>query len=324
MQCWCGQYSVDEDFNALADDAWAACFVPEAVIVPGPLTAQRLALQGIVFKQQNSPHGSWVIVVGSKANNAMLALLEDAILSASDAQEGLLAQQLVQRLTPLPATPAVWVSHQAELDAISQALAALTCRSLTTADGNTPRAAPSAADTQPANVAVMRTLSLPGSPAQRWLLAAAEKYHSATFFQQARYEHRLGYVAAVRRGDGAPCSLGYVVQTSNGVQTSEGAGPAGEKRIEEKLLSITDALWQTSDKILQAQLPTLTPPETPIAALIIQWQSLLAGTTQPLHRLDKEQTDQRTVTELLTQVNTHGRWQTHWLNSAGHYQQFND
>ncbi|WP_338017217.1 insulinase family protein [Vreelandella alkaliphila] len=319
VQCWCGQHGVHEDFNTLADDAWAACFVPDAVIVPSSLTAQRLALEGIVFKQEKSPHGSWVIVVGSKANNAMLALLEDAVLSIPDAQEGLLAQQLVQRLTPLPATSAVWVSHQAELDTISQALAALTCRSLTTTAVNTPRGDPSAADTQPANVAVMRTLSLPGSPAQRWLLAAAEKYHSATFFQQARYEHRLGYVAAVRRGDGAPCSLGYVVQTSNGVQTSEGTVSAEEKRVEEKLISITNAIWQTPDKILQAQLPTLTPPETPLAALILQWQSLLAGTTQPLHRLGRERTDQRTVIELLTQVNTHGRWQTHWLDSAGHY-----
>lgn len=319
VQHWCGQYGVSDDFAALATTAWAACFVPGAMIVPSPLTAQRLALQDIVFKQENSPHGSWVMAVGSQANHAMVALLEDAVLAASKAQEGLLAQQLIQRLTPLPATPAVWVSHQAELDTISQALAALTCRSLTTTAGNTPRTAPSAADTQPANVAIMRTLILPGSPAQRWLLAAAEKYHSATFFQQARYDHHLGYVAAVRRGDGAPCSLGYVVQTSNEVQTSAGTVSAGEKRIEEKLISITNAIWQTPDKILQAQLPALTLPETPLAALVLQWQSLLAGTHQPLHRLGQQPIDSPALTQLLSQINTLGHWQTHWLDSAGHY-----
>ncbi|UTA79525.1 insulinase family protein [Halomonas sp. XH26] len=319
VQRWCGQYGVSDDFAALATTAWAACFVPGAVVAPSPLTAQRLARQAIVFKQENSPHGSWVIAMGSQANHAMVALLEDAVLAVSKAQEGLLAQQLIQRLTPLPATPAVWVSHQAELDTISQALAALTCRSLTTTAGNTPRAAPSAADTQPANVAIMRTLILPGSPAQRWLLAAAEKYHSATFFQQARYEHRLGYVAAVRRGDGAPCSLGYVVQTSNGVQSSAGTVSAGEKRIEEKLISITNSIWQTPDKILQAQLPALTLPETPFAALVLQWQSLLAGTHQPLHRLGQQPIDSPALTQLLSQISTLGHWQTHWLDSAGHY-----
>lgn len=317
VQHWCGEYGVSDDFAALATTAWAACFVPGAVIVPSPLTAQRLALQGIVFKQENSPHGSWVIVVGSQANHAMLALLKDAALASPDAQQGLLAQQLVQRLASLPATPAVWVSHETNADAICHALAGLS------RTGTHIAQAPPA--NVPASTAIMRTLSLPGTPSQRWLLALAEQRHSAAFFQQARHDHHLGYVAAVRKGDGAPCSLGYVVQTSNVMQTSKGVGLAGEKlsgkkRIEEKLLSITDALWQSSDELLQAQLPTLTSPETTLAALILQWQSLLAGNDQPLHRLGQQSIDSQALTDLLTQINTLGHWQTHWLDSAGHYE----
>jgi hypothetical protein len=323
VQRWCGQYGVSDDFAALATTAWAACFVPVAVIVPSPLTAQRLALQDIVFKQEDSPHGSWVIAMGSQANHAMVALLEDAVLAASKAQQGLLAQQLIQRLTPLPATPAVWVSHRSGADAICHALANLASRVAIRAEQPPPTSLPT-------STAIMRTLSLPGTPSQRLLLALAEQHHSAAFFQQARYDHRLGYVAAVRRGDGAPCSLGYVVQTSNAGQVSnvgeisKDTGSAGrklreEKRIAEKLRSITDALWQASDSVLQAQLPVLTAPETPLAALILQWQSLLAGTHQPLHRLGQQRIDSQALTNLLSQVNTLGHWQTHWLDSAGHY-----
>ncbi|WP_434983481.1 insulinase family protein [Vreelandella zhaodongensis] len=323
VQCWCGQYAVDGDFGALADNAWAACFVPGAKIVPSPLTAQRLALQGIVFKQESSPHGSWVIVMGSQANHAMVALLENATLAAPNAHEGLLAQQLVQRLAPLPATPALWVSHDTEAAVVCNALANLASR----IEKHTVQA--SLADL-PSSTAIMRTLSLPGTPSQRLLLALAEQHHSKAFFQQARYDHHLGYVAAVRSGDGAPCSLGYVVQTSNAGQVSnvgeirKDAGSAGgklikEKQIEEKLRSITDALWKTSDSVLQAQLPTLTPPETPLSALVLQWQSLLAGTHQPLHRLGQQRIDSQALTNLLSQINTLGHWQTHWLDSAGHY-----
>lgn len=324
VQHWCGQYGVSDDFAALATTAWAACFVPEAIIVPSPLTAQRLALQDIVFKQENSPHGSWVIAVGSKANHAMVALLEDAVLAASMAQQGLLAQQLIQRLTPLPAAPAVWVSHNTGAAAVCHALANLASRVAMRAEQPPPASLPT-------NTAIMRTLSLPGTPSQRLLLALAEQHHSAAFFQQARYDHHLGYVAAVRRGDGAPCSLGYVVQTSNAGQVSnvgeisKDAGSAGgkpieEKRIAEKLRSITDTLWKTSDSVLQGQLPTLTPPETPLAALVLQWQSLLAGTHQPLHRLGQQRIDSQALTNLLSQINTLGRWQTHWLDSTGHYE----
>ncbi|GGW62018.1 coenzyme PQQ biosynthesis protein PqqF [Vreelandella hamiltonii] len=330
VQCWCGQYAVDEDFGALADNAWAACFVPGAMIVPSPLIAQRLALQGIVFKQENSPHGSWVIVMGSQANHAMVALLEKATLAAPNAHEGLLAQQLVQRLAPLPATPALWVSHDTEAAVVCNALANLASR----IEKHTVQA--SLADL-PSSTAIMRTLSLPGTPSQRLLLALAEQHHSAAFFQQARDDHHLGYVAAVRRGDGAPCSLGYVVQTSNAGQVSnvgeiskEAVSTGGklikeieEKRIEEKLIAITDALWKTSNGVLQAHLPTLTPPETPLAALILQWQSLLAGTRQPLHRLGQQSLHSQALGDLLTQINSVGRWQTHWLDSAGHYQ-FNE
>ncbi|HBP41010.1 MAG: insulinase family protein [Vreelandella alkaliphila] len=312
VQHWCGLYGVNDDFAALVTTAWAACFVPEAIIVSSPLTAQRLALQAIVFKQENSPHGSWVITVGSQANHAMVALLEDAVLAVSKAQQGLQAQQLIQRLTPLPATPAVWVSHSTGAAAVCHALANLASHVAIRAEQPPPASLPT-------STAIMRTLSLPGTPSQRLLLALAEQHHSAAFFQQARYDHHLGYVAAVRRGDGAPCSLGYVVQASNAGQVSKDAGSAGRKPIEEKLRSITDALWQESDSVLQAQLPTLTPPETPLAALTLQWQSLLAGTHQPLHRLGQQRIDSQALTNLLSQINTLGHWQTHWLDSAGHY-----
>ncbi|PCF95458.1 insulinase family protein [Vreelandella nigrificans] len=309
VQCWYGQYDVQADFNTLTDDAWAACFIPGAVIVPSPLIAQWLARQGMVFKQENSPRGSWVMVVGSRANHAMLALLEAATLALPAAQEGLLAQQLIQRLMSLPATPAVWVSHQAESGTITQAVADLVSR-LPTYAGNISGGTPSAAGSHPASTAVMRTLRLPGTPVQRWLLAVAETHHSALFFQQARDKHRLGYVAAVRRGDGAPCSLGYVVQT----QTNEDVGS-----IEETLKAITGALWQGTNSTQWKQPATPTAPETPLAALIIQWQSLLSGAVQPLHRLAWENLTPEAFTELLTQLNTFGRWQTHRLDSTGHY-----
>ncbi|MDX1356656.1 MAG: peptidase M16, partial [Halomonas venusta] len=316
VQRWCGQYGVSDDFAALATTAWAACFVPGAVIAPSALTAQRLALQDIVFKQENSPHGSWVITMGNQANHAMVTLLEDAVLAASKVQQGLLAQQLIQRLTPLPAEPVVWVSHNTGADAVCHALANLARRVAIRAEQPPPASLPN-------STAIMRTLSLPGTTSQRLLLALAEQHHSAAFFQQARYDHHLGYVAAVRRGDGAPCSLGYVVQVSHAGQVSKNTGSAEkklreEKQIAEKLRSITDALWQESDSVLQAQ-PALTAPETPLAALILQWQSLLAGTHQPLHRLGQQRIDSQALTNLLSQISTLGHWQTHWLDSAGHY-----
>lgn len=301
MQRWCGQYGVSDDFAALANTTWAACFMPNAIILPASLAAKRLARQGVICQQRQLAQGSWIITMGKKAAAAMQALLKEATVTPLTAPQGLLAQQLIQRLSPLPAVPAVWVSHATDPDAVCHALKGLASRA------ETP-SAQALSTNMPTSTAIMRTLRLPGTPSQRWLLALAEQHHSATFFQQARYEHQLGYVAAVRRGDGAPCSLGYVVQTS------EDAGP-----VEEMLLSISDALWQGSDSTLQAQLPTLTPPETPLAALITQWQSLLAGTDQPLHRLGQQCVNPQTMADLLTQINTLGRWQTHRLNSTGHY-----
>ena len=101
------------------------------------------------------------------------------------------------------------------------------------------------------------------------------------------------------------------------VQTSEDAEPVGEK-----LLSITHALWQTADDVLQAPNSlklSLTLPETPLAALVTQWQSLLSGSDQPLHRLGQPGIHSQALTDLLTQINTHGHWQTHWLDSTGRY-----
>ncbi|MGY4878226.1 insulinase family protein [Vreelandella aquamarina] len=301
IQHWCGQYDVSDDFAALANTTWVACFVPNAIILSASLAAKRLARQGVLCQQKQLPQGSWIMALGKKAAAAMQTLLREANVTPMTAPQGLLAQQLVQRLSPFPSTPAVWVSHATDKDAVCHALKGLVSRI-------GPPSSQALSTNMPTSTAIMRTLSLPGTPSQRWLLALAEQHHSATFFQQARYEHQLGYVAAVRRGDGAPCSLGYVVQTS------EAAGP-----IEETLLSISDALWQGSDSTLQTQLPTLTPPETPLAALIIQWQSLLAGTDQPLHRLLQQRITPQTMTDLLTQIHTLGRWQTHWLDSNGHY-----
>ncbi len=304
VQRWCGQYGVSDDFASLADTTWAACFIPNAMFLPAPLAAKRCARRGVICQHMQLAQGSWVITVGEGAAVAMQTLLKEANVNTAIAPQGLLAQRLLQRLTPLPATPAVWVSHATDADAVCHALADLASRIAT-------RSAQTPSINGPASTAIMRTLSLPGTPTQRWLLALVEQHHSGAFFQQARYDHHLGYVAAVRRGDGTPCSLGYVVQTS------EDAEPVGEK-----LLSITHALWQTANDVLQAPNPlkrSLTPPETPLAALIIQWQSLLSGTDQPLHRLGQPSIDSQALTDLLTQINTHGHWQTHWLDSAGHY-----
>lgn len=304
VQRWCGQYGVSDDFASLADTTWAACFIPNAMFLPAPLAAKRCARRGMICQHMQLAQGSWVITVGEGAAVAMQTLLKEANVNTAIAPQGLLAQRLLQRLTPLPATPAVWVSHATDADAVCHALADLASRIAT-------RSAQTPSINGPASTAIMRTLSLPGTPTQRWLLALVEQHHSGAFFQQARYDHHLGYVAAARRGDGTPCSLGYVVQTS------EDAEPVGEK-----LLSITHALWQTANDVLQAPNPlklSLTPPETPLAALIIQWQSLLSGTDQPLHRLGQPSIDSQALTDLLTQINTHGHWQTHWLDSAGHY-----
>ncbi|WP_386080702.1 insulinase family protein [Vreelandella sp. F11] len=304
VQRWCGQYGVSDDFASLAGTTWAACFIPNAMFLPAPLAAKRCARRGVICHHMQLAQGSWVITVGEGAAVAMQTLLKEANVNTAIAPQGLLAQRLLQRLTPLPATPAVWVSHATDADAVCHALADLASRIAT-------RSAQTPSINGPASTAIMRTLSLPGTPTQRWLLALVEQHHSGAFFQQARYDHHLGYVAAVRRGDGTPCSLGYVVQTS------EDAEPVGEK-----LLSITHALWQTANDVLQAPNPlkrSLTPPETPLAALIIQWQSLLSGTDQPLHRLGQPSIDSQALTDLLTQINTHGHWQTHWLDSAGHY-----
>lgn len=304
VQRWCGQYGVSDDFASLADTTWAACFIPNAMFLPAPLAAKRCARRGVICQHMQLAQGSWVITVGEGAAVAMQTLLKEANVNTPVVPQGLLAQRLVKRLTPLPATPAVWVSHATDADAVCHALADLASR-IATRSVQTPSTNGSA------STAIMRTLSLPGTPTQRWLLALVEHHHSGAFFQQARCDHHLGYVAAVRRSDGAPCSLGYVVQTSKDAEP-----------VEEKLLSITNSLWQAADDVLQAPNSlklSLTPPETPLAALIIQWQSLLSGTVQPLHRLGQPSIDSQALTDLLTQINTHGHWQTHWLDSAGHY-----
>ena len=304
VQRWCGQYGVSDDFASLADTHWAACFMPNAMFSPAPLTAKRCARRGVICQHMQLAQGSWVITVGEGAAVAMQTLLQEAHVNAAIAPQGLLAQRLLQRLTPLPTTPAAWVSHATEADAVCQALADLASRIAT-------RSAQTPAINGPASTAIMHALSLPGTPTQRWLLALVEQHHSAAFFQQARYDHQLGYVAAIRRGDGTPCSLGYVVQTS------EDAEPVGEK-----LLSITHALWQTADDVLQTPNSlklSLTLPETPLAALVTQWQSLLSGSDQPLHRLGQPGIHSQALTDLLTQINTHGHWQTHWLDSTDRY-----
>lgn len=298
MQRWHGQYGVSDDFAALADTNWAACFLPNTKITLGPLAAKRLAQKGLVLQQMHLVQGSWLITMGNRAAPAMSALLSNATLTATPPANGLLAQQLLQRLLRLPDTPAMWVSHRAEADRVSQALALLANGPITEEIKTAPL---DEATGKAANVstAIMRTLSLPGASAQRWLLAAAEQRHSASFFQQARSEYQLGYVAAVRRGDGAPCSLGYVVQTGSNVD-----GVAAT------LNTIVARLWQTVD----SSLPTLpAPPETPLAALITQWNCLLSGATNPLHRLPCE------IPEPLDLISTHGHWQTHCLDSTGRY-----
>ncbi|CAM9971539.1 unnamed protein product, partial [Ectocarpus sp. 12 AP-2014] len=304
VQRWCGQYGVSEDFSSLADTTWAACFIPNAMFLPAPLATKRCARSGVICQHMQLVQGSWVIAVGEGAAVAMQTLLHEAHVNTAIVPQGLLAQRLIQRLTPLPTTPAVWVSHEADAEVVCHALAELASRVAA-------RSVQTPATNESASTAIMRALSLPGTPTQRWLLALVEQHHSAAFFQQARYDHHLGYVAAVRRSDGAPCSLGYVVQTS------EDAEPVGEK-----LLAITDTLWQAAEDALKT--PTslkrsLTRPETPLAALITQWQSLLSGTDQPLHRLGQQSIDSQALTDLLTLINTHGHWQTHWLDSAGNY-----
>lgn len=301
IQRWCGQYGVSDDFAALANTAWTACFMPNVMISLAPLATKRLARQGVILQQMQLAQGSWVMTLGSGAAPAMQTLLSAATLTATAPTNGLLAQQLLQRLTPLPDTLAMWVSHAAELDGVSQALTLLASRPIAQVS---QEATPNAATHKTADVstAIMRTLRLPGTPAQRWLLAFAEQRHSGAFFQQARYEHRLGYVAAVRRGDGAPCSLGYVVQTADNADA-----------VATTLKTITDNLWPTFD-VCQPPLPIT--PETPLAALITQWQSLLAGTTQPLHRLSH---DTLRLTEHGYSVGAQGYWQTHWLDSSGRY-----
>lgn len=274
------------------------------MFLPAPLATKRCARSGVICQHMQLVQGSWVIAVGEGAAVAMQTLLHEAHVNTAIVPQGLLAQRLIQRLTPLPTTPAVWVSHEADAEVVCHALAELASRVAA-------RSVQTPATNESASTAIMRALSLPGTPTQRWLLALVEQHHSAAFFQQARYDHHLGYVAAVRRSDGAPCSLGYVVQTS------EDAEPVGEK-----LLAITDTLWQAAEDALKT--PTslkrsLTRPETPLAALITQWQSLLSGTDQPLHRLGQQSIDSQALTDLLTLINTHGHWQTHWLDSAGNY-----
>nr|WP_290830236.1 insulinase family protein [Halomonas sp.] len=301
IQRWCGHYGVSDDFISLADTAWAACFIPKAMMTLAPLAEKQLARQGIVVQQRQLAQGSWVMTLGDDAVAAMGTLLESASLTAKTPANGLLAQQLLQRLMPFPDTPALWVSHSNGAEAVGQALRLLVSQPIAASGDECPSLG-TIREAANASTAIMRTLRLPGTPAQRWLLALAEQRHSAAFFQQARYEHQLGYVAAVRRGDGAPCSLGYVVQTAD---NAEGVAAT--------LTSITDRLWQTFDE----HLPSMpVPPDTPLAALITQWQSLLAGTTQPLHRLPL---DQFALNEQVSAVGDQGRWQTHWLDSTGRY-----
>lgn len=299
VQRWCGHYGVYDDFPSLADTAWAACFIPKAMMTLGPLVEKRLAQQGVTVHQKSLAQGSWVMTVGVSAVTGMAVLLASARLTTRAPAHGLLAQQLLQRLVSLPDTPVLWLSQADGSDELERALGSLTRQSWGEDAALSEKAT---SDTILASTAIMRTLSLPGTPAQRWLLAQAEQCHSAAFFQQARHEHSLGYVAAVRRGDGAPCSLGYVIQTT-GNPTAANTTLAG----------ITDRLWQRFD---DARPPVALPPETPLAALMTQWQSLLAGATQPLHRLPLVRS---ALNEQIASSGSQGRWQTHWLDSCGRY-----
>lgn len=302
VQRWCGHYGVSDDFISLADTAWAACFIPKAMMNLGPLAEKRLARQGIVVQQRQLAQGSWVMTLGVDAVAAMGTLLESASLTAKTPAHGLLAQQLLERLMPFPDTPALWVSHSSGAEVVGHALGLLASQPLAASGDECSSLDTISSEATNTSTAIMRTLRLPGTPAQRWLLALAERCHSATFYQQARNEHQLGYVAAVRRSDGAPCSLGYVVQTAD---NAEGVAAT--------LTSITDRLWQTFD----GHLPSMpVPPETPLAALTTQWQSLLAGTKQPLHRLPWAQF---ALNEQISAAGDQAHWQTHWLDSKGRY-----
>ena len=297
-QHWSGVYGVCHDAAALANTPWAACFFPHMALCLAPLATQRLAQAGITLLRGEWGQGSWLMTVGNDAVSGMLRTLAHAQPVPAETPNTLLAQRLLQRLTTAPDRPAIWTSHAAALPSLDEAVVTLARRVAARfwTRSPTPRSA-SPTDDAPLSVAIMRTLRLPGTPEQRWQLARAEQQHRAAFFRQAREVAALGYVAAVRCGDGAPCSLGYVVQTTGGCEADAAA---------RAVRTITQALWDVGIAPSRA---TPATPETAFAALVSQWQCLLSGADTPLHRLP----------DTAASNSAAGRWHTHWLDSAGRY-----
>ena len=128
----------------------------------------------------------------------------------------------------------------------------------------------------------MGIISLPATPANRYLAAFAERQQAGEFLHQVRHQRQLGYVAAIRRDDAMPfIRIGYVVQSSQ---------HSGQVLMT-ALGDIITRLWEATFEVLDDQSTlsqadaVINSPETPIGALDLQWLQLLGGGEIPLHRL---------------------------------------
>lgn len=277
---WVGRYGVEVDASELIEQQWLACYLPAAQVSLPPLTRQQLACQGVVLYEKHIQTGASLLLMGASEQVATAcAGLFDAMQYLPYETPGILAQRLISNLYRRPHIPAVWCPDAPPASALLRMLqrgygqrhSGVPCRISSRCPGD-----------KSGELAVMVIISLPATPANRYLAAFAERQQAGEFLHQVRHQHQLGYVAAIRRDDAVPfIRIGYVVQSSQ---------HSGQVLMT-ALGDIITRLWEATFEVLddQSTLPqadaVINTPETPIGALDVQWRQLLGGGEIPLHRL---------------------------------------
>lgn len=277
---WVGRYGVELDVRELIEQQWLACYLPATQVSLPPLTRQQLACQGVTLHESHLQTGSSFLLLGAseKVSTVSEVLFENVRFLPFE-PPGILAQTLISKFYNRPDTPAVWRCDTAPASALLRMLQRWYGQGH---PGKPCRVSSRCPGDKAGELAVMVVISLTSTPANRYLAAFAERQQAGNFLHQVRHQHKLGYVAAIRRDDGAPfIRIGYVVQSSQ---------HSGQVLMT-ALGNIITRLWEATFEVLgdQSTLPSadavITSPETPIGALESQWLQLLGGGEIPLHRL---------------------------------------
>lgn len=277
---WVGRYEVEADASDLTHQNWVACYLPSVHVSLPPLTRQQLACKGVVLYEKHIQTGTSLVWLGASEKVAIAcAGLFDTMQCLPSQPSGILAQTLISSLYQRPDSPAVWSSDVPPASALLPGVQRWERQRHT---GEPWRVSHHCPDDEVGELAVMVIISLPATPANRYLAAFAERQQAGDFLHQVRHHYKLGYVAAIRHDDAVPfIRIGYVVQSS------QHSGQSLVIALDDMITRLWESTFQVLDD--QSTLPqtdaVITSPETPIGALELQWLQLLGGGEIPLHRL---------------------------------------